>query len=147
MIDVKITNRFGQLSAEVEKAVQRVIRKTAFDIEREAKILTPVDTGFLRASIYTLTYRGGNMKSAARQSLGRIGRTFRRIGKIVDPGEFLEADAPDTPYEALVAVGAEYGIYVEYGTLYNRAQPFMTPAADSVKSDFERDMAKAMEGK
>jgi len=147
MIEVKIDNHFRRLTDESVKQVEKVIRKTAFDIEREAKILAPVDTGFLRASIYTLTYRGGSMKRAHRQSLGRIARTFRQIGKVIDPGEFLEADSPDNPFESLVAVGAEYGEYLEYGTLRSRAQPFMTPASESVRPQFERDMKKALEGK
>ena len=33
---------------------------------------------------------------------------------------------------AIVTVGAEYGIYVEYGTRKMRAQPYLGPAVDTV---------------
>lgn len=35
----------------IQRAAPRAIRKTALDIERDAKILAPVDTGALKASI------------------------------------------------------------------------------------------------
>ena len=35
-----------------------------------------------------------------------------------------------------VAVGAEYGIYVEYGTRRSAAQPYFQPAIDAVKPGF-----------
>ena len=36
----------------------------------------------------------------------------------------------------VVTVGAEYGIYVEYGTRFNRAQPFFFPAIGEVRPAF-----------
>lgn len=36
----------------------------------------------------------------------------------------------------LVTVGAEYGIYVEYGTRFSRAQPFFFPALAIVRPQF-----------
>lgn len=41
-----------------------------------------------------------------------------------------------------VTVGAEYGIYVEMGTRFQRAQPFLEPAADEVWPAFQAAMAR-----
>ncbi|ACZ29571.1 phage protein, HK97 gp10 family [Xylanimonas cellulosilytica DSM 15894] len=41
------------VAAQAGPVVDLVVRKTAFDIERDAKILAPVDTGNLRTSIST----------------------------------------------------------------------------------------------
>lgn len=35
-----------------------------------------------------------------------------------------------------VTVGAEYGLYLEYGTRFNRAQPFFFPTVADVGPDF-----------
>lgn len=35
-----------------------------------------------------------------------------------------------------IEVGAPYGIYVEYGTRYMRAEPFFRPAIEKAKRDF-----------
>lgn len=45
--------------ARVQRGAGQAIRKTAFDIERDAKILSPVDTGALKNSISTSISAGG----------------------------------------------------------------------------------------
>ncbi|WP_422406965.1 MULTISPECIES: HK97-gp10 family putative phage morphogenesis protein [Gammaproteobacteria] len=44
--------------------------------------------------------------------------------------------------EGKVGVGAEYGIYVEYGTSKQHEQPFMTPAFVTNKEAFLDDMER-----
>lgn len=39
-----------------------------------------------------------------------------------------------------VVVGAEYGIYVEYGTRHAAAQPYLHPAMDAVRDPFIQAM-------
>lgn len=56
MIDIVATASLGPLKAlsqALQDQVQRVIVATAFRIEADAKIACPVDTGALRASIFT----------------------------------------------------------------------------------------------
>lgn len=45
-----------------------------------------------------------------------------------------------------VVVGADYGIYLEYGTVHNRPQPFRDPAIRVVRPKFIRAMKAIMEG-
>lgn len=41
-----------------------------------------------------------------------------------------------------VTVGAHYGLYVEYGTRFNRAQPFFFPAISQVSPAFNEAMRR-----
>jgi HK97 gp10 family phage protein len=41
-----------------------------------------------------------------------------------------------------VAVGAEYGIYVEFGTRWMRAQPYFTPAIEEARRYFDGELKK-----
>lgn len=50
------------------------------------------------------------------------------------------------PLEAEVAVGAEYGHHVEYGTRRQAAQPYLTPAVESERPRFEARIKKAVDG-
>ena len=88
----------GKASFEVSKRASQVVRKTAFDMEAQAKKLSPFDTGTLRNSISTTIGLGG-----------------------------LTAEVGPT---------VNYGIYLEYGTRRMPAQPYMSPAAETVTPAF-----------
>lgn len=47
---------------------------------------------------------------------------------------------------ALVTVGAEYGIYVEFGTRYMAARPYFMPAVELVAPQFEAALRNALGG-
>lgn len=47
----KLEVRIGQAAKKVPEQARQVTRKTANDVERDAKTFCPVDTGFLRNSI------------------------------------------------------------------------------------------------
>jgi HK97 gp10 family phage protein len=44
-----------------------------------------------------------------------------------------------------VAVGMEYGPHVEFGTVEQSAQPFLTPAVEAQREHFEQRVADAIE--
>lgn len=46
--------------------------------------------------------------------------------------------------QGVVSVGAEYGIYVEYGTRFQAAQPYLGPAVTAVRSGFESAMEQVL---
>ena len=112
-----------ELAFKLQEATSRVVRKAAFDIIADAKRGAPVDTGFLKNSIYMVTPE----KS-----------TYDRIGEPVKEGQEVleEVTPPDSPTEAIVAVAASYGIYVEYGSEHGPAQPYLTPAVEYVYPQF-----------
>ena len=65
----------------------------------------------------------------------------------VDTG-FMEGgimlDLHDRGYTAVVVSTAEYSGYVEYGTRYNYAQPFIRPAFYEQEKKFIADMQRLM---
>lgn len=48
-----ISNRFAEIAARLPKATGEIVKKTLLDIETQAKLRVPVDTGALRNSIQT----------------------------------------------------------------------------------------------
>jgi len=54
-VDV-LKKRFKNRAAELPKAIKEAIYKSALEVEGAAKTFTPVDTGRLRASIFTSLY-------------------------------------------------------------------------------------------
>lgn len=106
-----------------------VVRRIAFEVEGEAKQLAPVDTGALKASIYT--------------------RTENERPPEVE-GEQVELPRPD---EGVAHVGpsVNYGIYQELGTSDMAAQPYLTPAVETVRQrllqTFGNDLRGLAEGR
>jgi HK97 gp10 family phage protein len=60
---------------------------------------------------------------------------FLRSSIIVDQVE---------PFYNEVIAGADYAHFVEFGTRFTPAQPFMTPAAQSVVEDYHKDIQRAL---
>lgn len=120
-------NLIPEIGEKLEVAASQILRKAAFDCEAAAKGNAPVDTGYMRDSIYTRT----NTSS----SYGRVGEP--------PPGAELlpEVEKPDRG-TAIVAVGANYGIFVEFGTSKMAAQPYLIPAAEAVGPSFVAAMAE-----
>ena len=62
----------------------------------------------------------------------QTGTTKRSIGLEIQDSGFTASVGPET----------EYSPYLEYGTRFMDAQPFVKPAYDEQKEKFERDMKK-----
>jgi len=103
-----------------EAALQQGLAAAAFYVEEQAKVKAPIDFGFLRNSIYTVTARGSGYGRAAAEAKAANTKA-RMLPEVAPPGRL----------EAIVAVGADYGIYQEMGTRFMRAQPFMRPAVEN----------------
>jgi hypothetical protein len=150
-IDIKLTDdRLKNIADEVRSKASALVRRTAFAVEREAKVNAPVDTGFLRNSIYTVTDRGngydralasatrlGAKRHAGERRSSLTGEWRSTEGLMLDAVE--EADLPGD-LTAIVAVGAKYGIHVEY-----LHKPFFTPAVDSARRDWDAGLRELFE--
>jgi hypothetical protein len=55
---ITLTGDLRRVAKKVPGRTSQAVRKTAFDIQRDAKIFAPVDTGFLRSSITVTTSHG-----------------------------------------------------------------------------------------
>jgi len=133
-----------QFTDQFRDLAGRVIRMTAFMIEGDAKLACPVDTGALRASIYTSTAG----KSGYEKAIVEAETVYwsNKVGQDTSKGMPLSeaAPVPDSLLTAIVAVGMSYGIYLEKGTTKMPAKPFLGPAADGQRDFFRREMAKAI---
>lgn len=74
-----------------------------------------------------------NMQSKADFKRGyQTGTTKRSIGLEIKDSGFTASVGPET----------EYSTYLEYGTRFMDAQPFVRPAYEEQKEKFKRDMQK-----
>lgn len=119
-----VFDHLPEFSAEMHRTVSRLVRKAAFDIEADAKTRAPVDTGFLRNSIYVRTHDQSTYDGSSGEQM------------------LSEVNAPADDLNAYVAVGANYGLYVEMGTSHMAAQPYLGPAADFVRPEFLEAMRR-----
>lgn len=102
----------------------------AFAVERLAKQKAPVDTGALRASIYTVMPGESNEPPA-------VGGDGERVGlPAVGRGELVAHVGP--------SVG--YGIYQELGTRFSAAQPFLLPALRAVEGEVPGYFREVVDG-
>lgn len=116
---VKFDNS-AEAYAKLHKAVVRAVAETAAEVEGAAKAAAPVDTGFLKSSIYADSELGNDYGQGASNP---------PPGASLLPPERHEKDT-----QAIVGAAASYGIYVEYGTAKASAQPYLTPAVEGARN-------------
>lgn len=87
----------------------------------------------------------GNLRKLAAQTVEdaaiehkSLARSFAAVASGEMRDSIQEEQVGDLAWD--VAVGAEHGIYNEYGTVHMGAQPFMTPATEIIKPKFIREM-------
>lgn len=110
-------NHWQQIADALTPALAQIIKKTALDLQAQAASRAPVDTGFLRNSIYASTADGSGYHGGSNM--------------------LPEVPRPTSTTEAYVAVGANYGVYVEYGTRFMPAKPYFNPAVAAVQPGFD----------
>lgn len=126
--EVVLFNLFPALAKALHDAVADLVVKGAFDIKALASDVAPVKTGHLKSTVYVVP--GG----------GKGGSTYGQ--NVEGEGELLpEVEAPKSDQEAIVAVAADYGVYVEYGTRFMPAQPYLTPSAEAIRGPFTVSMS------
>ena len=107
---------------------KKVINKTAFEIglvvEAQAKELTRVNFGHLRASITTQSSSNGTRPETPVARPGATGTPYSGP---------MEIAKPVSEDEVLVGTPLFYAPYVEYGTVKSTARPFLRPALDLAK--------------
>lgn len=141
----KIADRFG-------RAIGQVVRKSAHDIQARAQENAPVDIGFLKNSIYTVTYNSRGTKTLIDKETGKkrtiskpISSSRKRVKKSQQDQVFPELNVSLDDQTAYVAVGAVYGEYVEFGTVHMPARPYFLPAIDAVRPAFDDALGRIEE--
>lgn len=117
-------NHFGQISEALDLAISQIPRKAAFDIQAKYASTAPRDTSFMANSAYVVT--------SQESTYGQGGTTSSKGGYLLP-----EVERPDDKYTAYLAIGANYAVYVELGTVHMAAQPAFYPAVDAVRPSFD----------
>jgi len=108
------------LATALEKeAVREAVRVNASELNNNAKSRCPVGTP---ETTHKPGYQGGTLRRSI-------------VTEIIDDGMTAEIE-PHT----------EYAAYVEYGTRYMKAQPYMRPAFQEQQPKFINDIKRIMGG-
>lgn len=149
-MDADVTlNNIPAIRRSLADLIGAKVREAAFEIEKRAKENTPVDTGALRNSIHVVTDRDDGYAEAvasaeaAHESALAAGKTPKGRSASSELRLFPEPPKPKAG-EAIVAVGVEYGIDVERGTVRQAPQPYLTPAVEEVRPLFKNAVASAV---
>jgi len=114
----------------IRKARLKSLGESALLVQGRAVSITPVNTGLLRSSITFVI--SGDVKDFPDAVLSGNKFTF---------GDNKSITAPEGT--AIVGTVVFYAPYVEYGTRYNRAKPFLVPAyldsLDDIKNIFAKN--------
>ncbi|MGH2478202.1 MAG: HK97-gp10 family putative phage morphogenesis protein [Ktedonobacteraceae bacterium] len=116
-------NHFDQIAEAFTPAIKQIIKKVAFDVQAAAQHNAPRDTGFLANSTYVKT----SDSSTYGQGAGSPPK---------DSSLLPEVETPDDS-TAYIAVGANYGVFPEFGTVHQAAQPYMAPSVEQVRPSFD----------
>ncbi len=100
----------------IREASEKLVLEMAIKLANQAKLLAPVDLGQLRNSISVAT------KNQTGIELNKHG------GEQAPP---LKQDGLKGP-DAYVGSNVEHAVHQEYGTMYQKAQPFLRPAKELV---------------
>lgn len=121
------SNHFAAIANALPDVVGKVVRKTAFDLQAhmqtQIRANGQIDTGFLVNSVYVVTSEENTYNAGGHAEA------------------FASVDAPREPTTAYVAVAANYGAYQNYGTRFQPARPFVEPAVDATRPEFEAAMS------
>lgn len=103
-----------------------------------------------RVEVKDFLPRDGEVRKALSAAIRKAAFDVEGRAKVnapVDTGALrnsIQAKAEAGALEAEVVTGIEYAIHQEFGTGRMAAQPFMIPAADAVRPDFEKAVAAVL---
>jgi hypothetical protein len=111
-------NRLPELAAKLPRETSAVVRETAFEVQRRAQESMEGDKSGLMYGRHQASSPGE--APAVDTGFLRSSIGVRMTGQT----------------SAEVAVGAEYGAGLEFGTAHILPRPFMVPAADAARPEF-----------
>lgn len=142
---------FGKLGPKTLKLLSQVVRKTALDVEGEAKrlIMTGPKTGRIYRAEQSVTFVSGGAANAAFSNVVSFAAYKGKKGHQASaPGEAPATDTGNlasginaerkSKLEYWVRSSAEYSLDLEYGTTKMAARPFMTPATGKYRVPFRK---------
>jgi HK97 gp10 family phage protein len=131
MTAVKIDTAIcDKIIAGLGPKADKVVRETAFRIKDKAMRGAAVDTGAMKSGIYVKSSKGNGYQAAVAAALDKNPDAKVAPDELPDVKEGV----------AFVAAPLEYSLFQELGTKNMAAHPFLVPAAESERADFERKL-------
>jgi hypothetical protein len=117
----------------VKKQGKKVINKSVYEtgliVESKAKLLCARRYGYLAASINTQSIENGTEL----ESPGKYAKENPPAKHKTET--FEKVEKPPITNETYVGTHVDYGPHVEFGTIYQDAQPFLRPALELAKGN------------
>lgn len=133
-VDVTInTKKLDAILKHLAGNITGAVAKAGFAIEAKAKQKAPVDTGALRASIYTSMRRTDN--SSAAMSAAKA----RNPEVVTEP-----LPVPRDDHTAHIGPSVEYGEAIELGSVRRSGTPYLQPAVRETEAQFRELLSKAV---
>lgn len=125
--------------------VANAVAKVAFAVEGRAKVNAPVDTGALRASIYT-SLKGNSKFDDAKASATQRSQRRNGSGRVqpLEDKDFVPLPVPTSDAVAYVGPSVEYGAAVELGSVRRGGTPYLLPAVRQTENDMRKELGKAV---
>lgn len=134
--EVKLKSGLWKIADSMMPELDKVVRRSAFAVERLAKENAPVDTSALMNSIHTVTSRQNGYDKAATKVRAALARRNEK------PRPMFRALPQPKQGEAIVAVAMEYGYPVE--VLHASKRWYMKRAVESCAGAFKAAVTQAM---
>ncbi len=129
-VDVRFMDGSKEAVSEIGRLRDMALMEGAVAMEGECVVRCPVRTGHLRMSIGRRVKLSDGSVSGSEKDGGLEG-------------------SPSGPGEAFVGTNVSYAPHVEYGTRYQKAQPYMRPGAVAaepvIQRIFERRLGQPVE--
>lgn len=130
-------NNFERVAGNLDRRARVVVQKTIADLHRE------VDTSFTQEKHGRTYIVGGTAEHPIEHTASAPGEA-----PAVDTGNLMNSVSHTMTGTTVgeVAVGAEYGAFLELGTSRMAPRPYLGPATDKVKPAFERALGQVFNG-
>ena len=141
-IDIKVDNTDLIKNATLE-AIETALEAVGMQVEGYAKLLCPVDTGLLRNSITHAVHGqpvavdnyATNPTHATTEATKRAGTAGKRVSPSREGA--YSGNAPSGDRAVYIGTNVEYAPYVEVSSSGRKAQPFLKPAVENHRKEYE----------
>lgn len=124
------TKDLDRIIKDADTNADKIVRRLAFKGAGYAKQNAPVATSALVNSIYVVTNKSDDYASASGKAMGAA---WKKAGEIRETEPHPKPDNGEARFGPCV----NYAEYQEYGTSKMAAHPFMTPAFEKLRKEFQ----------
>jgi HK97 gp10 family phage protein len=138
--DVLVTWNGDDVKRRAASLIGKSTWTVGMAVMSDAKLLCPVDYGYLAASIMVASKEKTTELDAVTAKPGKFTKretkAFSHSSVLLAPPTFRKIKQPgamEANSQVFVGTAVEYGPYIEFGTIRSDAQPFLRPALDMAR--------------